>query len=292
MKSGEKETRVAQYRPAAVLQVQGVDTLTFLQGQFTQNLKTGWEGARYGLWLNQKGKVLADSFVVMGSEAAATVVSVFSPAAVIRERLEAYIIADDVAVTDVTSDWTAFAVLGEGAGEILAPWRQSALIFRGRRWGGESWECIYPVGELAGLPAARVIADEDLERLRIEAGFPKIPEEVGPGDLPNEAGLEHDAISYTKGCYLGQEVMARLKMMGQVRRRLMRVRGRGLAVPARLPVSLVCGDKTVGELRTAIAAAEGFVGVAMVTITALSDPRGIRIAGNVDTILKFEELRP
>jgi folate-binding Fe-S cluster repair protein YgfZ len=88
---------------------------------------------------------------------------------------------------------------------------------------------------------------------------------VGPGDLPNEAGLEAEAISYTKGCYLGQEVMARLKSMGQVRRRLVRVGGAGESIPA-LPVPLFGGGRAVGELRSAVRdGAGGWSGLAMLS---------------------------
>jgi folate-binding Fe-S cluster repair protein YgfZ len=87
--------------------------------------------------------------------------------------------------------------------------------------------------------------------------------------LPNEGGLEHDATSYTKGCYLGQEVMARLKSMGQVRRRLMRVEGPG-AVPAELPVPFFVGGKKVGELRSAVRVGDGFVGLAMISLLGMT----------------------
>ncbi len=74
----------------------------------------------------------------------------------------------------------------------------------------------------------------DMELMRIQADIAAVPRDIGPDDLPNEGGLEKIAISYTKGCYLGQEVMARLKSMGQVRRQLLRVTGTGAppAVPA------------------------------------------------------------
>jgi hypothetical protein len=108
-----------------------------------------------------------------------------------------------------------------------------------------------------------------MARLRIGAGIPAIGVDVGPGDLPNEAGLETAAISYTKGCYLGQEVMARLKSMGQVRRRLLRVRGSGPQVPP-LPAPVVANARQVGELRSAIAdGAGGWIGLAMLSLLHL-----------------------
>ncbi len=122
-----------RWRPAACLRVSGEDALTFLQGQFTNDLQQReTDGATYGLWLNQKGKVLADSFVRKSAANEAWIVSYFSPAAVIRERLEAYIIADDVMIEDVTESMRGLTVFGAATAADLglgAP----AWSFRGRR---------------------------------------------------------------------------------------------------------------------------------------------------------------
>ncbi len=80
---------------------------------------------------------------------------------------------------------------------------------------------------------------EAVENLRIEQGIPRWGNELSESVLPNEAGLDKRAISYTKGCYLGQEVISRIKSLGHVNRQL-----RGL-LPAG-GVSLESGDKLVG----------------------------------------------
>jgi folate-binding protein YgfZ len=108
---------------------------------------------------------------------------------------------------------------------------------------------------------------------RIAAGVPAIPDDLGPTDLPQEGGLEVGVIAYNKGCYLGQEVMARLKNLGQVRRRLHVVRGRG-APPARLAV-LYQGGKKIGELRSIAQHQEGFVALAMLALINLNARAGL-----------------
>jgi len=274
-----------RYRPSAVLKVTGEDAFLFLQGQFTQDLQPCLKGESfaYGLWLNQKGKVLGDSFVLRSGDSWLCM-SVHSAADVIRERLEAYVIADDVTIEDVTSSWTGMAAWGEAAGEALVgkvgriPTSPSGLIetaggfiFEGRRAKGPSWEWLYPAvaeAATAGLGASEV-GFEDMERLRIAAGIPSVPRDIGPEDLPNEGGLERDAISYSKGCYLGQEVMARLKTMGQVRRRLMVVEGSS-ALPAKLPATLFADGKKLGELRSAVRMGDGFIGLAMISLLAMT----------------------
>lgn len=275
------------FRPSVVLKISGEDAFAFLQGQFTQDLKPCLKGDSfaYGLWLNQKGKVLADSFVLK-RRGDWLCVSLFSGVSQVRERLESYVIADDVVIEDVTAQWSGVSVLGAGSSEALtamgtrAPdthvWVEAGggIIFQGRRTTGSSWEWLYPVAgdSPAGLlraQGAQEISAGELEWLRIEAGFPAVPRDIGPEDLPNEGGLEHDAISYTKGCYLGQEVMARLKSMGQVRRRLLRVEGPGV-VPAELPAPLFVGGKKVGELRSVVGEGEGFIGLAMISLLGMT----------------------
>lgn len=263
---------VFRWRPACWLRVTGEDASTFLQGQLTNDLRElDKTRAVYGLWLTLKGKVLADSFVLRGRLAGEFWIgSYFSPAAIIRERLESHVIADDVVIADVTAAWAGTCLLGvksPGAGETGI---SSGVVFAGRRSDEVDLECVYPVeqgepAEIASLAAPLVDSDE-MERRRLAGGIPKVPVDVGPADLPNEAGLEETAISYTKGCYLGQEVMARLKSMGQVRRRLWRVRGIASAWPA-LPAPVFAGPRQVGELRSAIGdGSGGWLGLAMVTL--------------------------
>jgi tRNA-modifying protein YgfZ len=293
--------RVASFQPVAVLEVSGEDAFSFLQGQFTQDLKGPERGAwRYGLWLNQKGKVVADSFVFRLTERVFRVVSYESPAAVIRERLEAYIIADDVTIEDQTAHWTGFTIFGPSVrewwsaqgvafspGQSFGEW-QEGLVWPGRRAGGAGWDWLVPSFKAASVAwsAESLAAPDEMERLRIQAGVPSVPRDVGPADLPNEAGLEREAISYTKGCYLGQEVMARLKTMGRVRRRLVRVRGEGVLPPA-LPLPVFWGDKRVGEIRSSAAAGDGWVGLAM-----LSAPEAgrLRLAPEGPDVIAVEAL--
>ncbi len=276
------------YRPAACLHVTGEDALSFLQGQFTQDLRSPASlAAAYGLWLNQKGKVLADSFILREASDSVWIVSLFSSASVIRERLEAYIIADDVVITDATADWQGTAIGGPGAEGWLAKEMAGVVpalgefsrfgggfVFRGRRGAETTFEWLLPVGAAEPAGGLVEVSADELERLRVAAGIPKVPQDIGVGDLPNEGGLDEVGISYTKGCYLGQEVMARLKAMGTVRRRLVRVRAGGRMPPA-VPTALLQGEKRVGELRSAVAdGSGGFVGLAMITKLGL-DPAAL-----------------
>jgi folate-binding protein YgfZ len=265
-----KTVRFHAWRPAAWLRVSGADAADFLQGQFTNDLRQAAPGRGvYGLWLNQKGKVLGDSFVIPAQgDGEFLVASYFSKADVLRQRLEAYVVADDVAVEDATAGWAAVSLLGKGAGEWLASKPREGTFFAGRRSAEENWEWAFPSALIEAvrkeLSGAGEIAAPELERLRISAGIPAVPADAGPGDLPNEALLGTDAISGTKGCYLGQEVMARLRSRGKLRRKLFRVAGAGS--PPSLPAPLWQGGRAVGELRSFAPDGAGFVGLAMLTL--------------------------
>lgn len=278
---------------ATLIRVTGDDAFSFLQGQFTNELRAAPGSVTYGLWLNQKGKVLADSHILRLAENEFLLVSATSPAATLLERLEAYIIADDVVLADETGVARGITLWGDGCGEILKgvageipesgkfSHRDGAWIFAGRGVAGENYEIIGPDTILVGwqqLLLAQGSVDAtagEWELARISSGIPAIPQEIGPTDLPNEAGLEVTAISYTKGCYLGQEVMARLKNLGQVRRHLRRVHGAG-AVPGKGAL-LFQAERKVGEIRSAVSAGEGFVGLAMLTRMGLDESAGFTV---------------
>jgi folate-binding protein YgfZ len=263
---------VFPYRPACLLRASGPDAAAFLQGQFTNDLGRIAPGqAIYGLWLDRRGRVLADSHVARAPGGADFwIASVSSPAAVIGRHLEDHIVADDVAIEDMTSGWSGLSLIGAGAGEWLSAEPRAGLFFPGRRSSGENWEWLYPDGDggaaVAAVAVARKASADEVARMRIAAGIPSIPADIGPSDLPNEGGLESAAISYSKGCYLGQEVMARLKSRGRVRRALVRAAGNG--APPAVPAALWRGDRKEGELRSAVpdAAGRGYLGLALVSV--------------------------
>jgi tRNA-modifying protein YgfZ len=243
-------------------------------------------GSVYGLWLNVKAKVVADSFVLRGEAGEFWIGSYFSPAATIRERLESFIIADDVTIEDQTDAWRGISWIG-GA----PPAEFGARVrFPGRRSQAQTIELVFPARESAEVRdfcrGARELSAGEMERLRIEAGIPAAPRDLGLGDLPNEGGLEAEAISYTKGCYLGQEVIARLRSMGQVRRRLLRVTGEGENFPA-LPVPIFSAGRRVGELRSAaLDGAGGFTGLAMLSLLHLTPGAKLSFAPEAEPVLR------
>lgn len=250
------------WRPATWLHVAGPDAFSFLQGQFSNDLKAlGDGGAVYGLWLNQKGRVLADSFVLHGSGPAAFWVgSYFSPAGTIRERLESHLIADEVEIEDQTDRWHGLTCFGSvRPAEVDG---NEAISFPGRRGSGPFTEWL--MTREPASPQGQPLSAVEMEERRISAGIPAVPRDIGPGDLPQEGGLETSAVSFNKGCYLGQEVMARLNSMGTPRRRLFQVTGVGPHPP--IGTALQQDGRPIGEMRSTVATGNGFIGLAMLQL--------------------------
>jgi len=275
----------------AWVRVTGEDAATFLQGQCTQDVHKMQAGeARMALWLTLKGRVIGESLVLRGASASDWWLwSAFTEGETLKARLEEFIIADDVVVEDCGAGWEQTTLAGEAArawlhealGGVEPPtegaWAElrGGVVLAGRRGQEQVWDWLRPAGgasvetewAAAGLGE---LTEEALRRARLAAGVPAIPDEFGPADLPQEAGLETVAISFNKGCYLGQEVMARLHAMGQVRRRLVRVTGEGAAVAKGAGLRAMATGKRVGEVRAAVEDGRGgWLGLAMVNLLGL-----------------------
>jgi len=274
-------------RPGAVLRATGADAFPFLQSQFSNDLKNPGveQPVTYGLWLDHKGKIQADSFVLEKNQEDFLLVSYDGPSALLRGQLESRLVADEVTLTDETENfcllhlWPAEpdADLSELVDRLADP--AICESWMGRRPAAFGcWDLLAPpevmgkiVGELNMLGAVAASA-EDLHGLRMVAGVPAVPQDAGPGDLPQEARLEGAAVSFDKGCYLGQEVMSRLHTQGHVNRALWQVtwEGHEKLPPATEPAPLFAGDVPAGELRSRVSQDGKALGLAMLKLRALT----------------------
>ncbi len=263
---------------SAVLRVVGPDANTYLQGQFTQDLRISSGAVAYGLWLDQKGRIQGDSHLLKRAENDWLVASFSMPAGKLRERLEAYLIADEVELIDESATWAGLLVWGGPATPTPPP---GGVDLPSRRAGPNARQWLVPAAAIesaiAALGATAVSVDRDgVARERLRAAIPAVPDDLGARDLPQEGNLDDGAISYTKGCYLGQEVMARLKNLGQVRRALHLVRGEGAPPPS--GGMLFQGEQKVGELRTVVGEGDGFLAMAMLSLVNLKPAPGLALA--------------
>ena len=254
------------YEPAAHLYVTGEDAADFLQSQFSNELRPFESGrSSYGLWLDVKGRVVADSWIYCEDAERFRIISERSDGALIREKLESHIVADEVEI-ESGAPLAGLAVIGSTPDASSRASLDGALILESRRAGSQSRDIFFPDAtsredflSASGLEAVRGMRF-DAERVR--AGIAGLHAEVCVGDMPGEAGLVGTVVSLTKGCFLGQEVVARMHHVGRPQRGLFLVRGDG-PLPQRLSGMENEEGKTLGELRTVLAADGGWQGVAM-----------------------------
>ena len=215
---------IADFSDRVKLRLTGADRVRFLNGQVTANVRSLAPGeARPACVTTAKGRLCADVCI----HATADALLVDADVAVretLPPRLERYIISDDVTLADVSDDFhllhlVGVAVTETGLGEIAAASSRANRLGRPGLdiWlGNTEFASVWPE-----LSAKFQLLDERLvESLRIEAGIPRWGRELDENTLPPEAGLERTHIDYEKGCYIGQEVISRLKSIGHVNRRL------------------------------------------------------------------------
>jgi len=254
------------YEISAHLIVSDEDAADFLQSQFSNDLRPFSEGrCTYGLWLDVKGKIVADSWVLCEGEERFRVFSEQCDGQLIKEKLEHHIIADDV-VIEPGEKLLGLAVVGESSDHLVARSGTPLFCFSGRRSSSPSYELIF--GDAASRRAwaeeneCEIVSKYWIQEERMKAGIPQVRSEVLPGDLPGEAGLVEDAVSLTKGCFLGQEVVARMHNVGRPQRGLFDRSGAGGPPEAPCAVTNEAG-KQLGDLRTSVSAGGGWRGVAM-----------------------------
>lgn len=245
----------------AKLRVSGDDRQRFLNGQITNDIrKASSSEAIEACILNAKGKMNAHVFISAGAECFWVDAD---PALrdALGARLERYVIADDVQIADVSDQMSIFHVLASSGPELDVECRVISV----RRFlepGWDIWLDASNHGSVLKELSARFefVNDADAESFRIKQGIPKWGTELTEEIIPIEANLESRTIDYEKGCYIGQEVISRMKMSGQTNKRLCGLvasAGSGLSPQTRL--------------------AERKKEVGWITSTALSDGREIAL---------------
>jgi folate-binding protein YgfZ len=220
-----REKLAHHVRPAGTLDVTGADRESFLQGQLTQDVRGLAPGeSRAAAGLTPKGKLL---FVarVLGLEDRLRMVVPEVLRLPVLEHLRKYAVFTKVAIEDRTPDFVRVGLYGPEGGRFVLP----EGVFDLQAGGEFSADVLVPVDRWSELESllrdagSAEVDEETAEILRVEAARPRFGRDLDSGNLPDEIGMD-DAISTTKGCYVGQEVVARLRTYGRVNRRLVRFR--------------------------------------------------------------------
>lgn len=230
--------------------ITGADRARWLNGQVTNNVKDLRVGQGcYAALVNAKGKLQSDLNIFCLAD---ELLLDFEPGLTssVSQRLEKYVIADDVQVVDVTQHYGLLSVQGPKSDAVVQglalfkeiptqPMRFTSIkdatlgeiyLMNEPRTGAKGFDLFVPTPALGAVMDKLIAAARELggracgwtalETARIEAGIPRFGADMDESNLAPEAGIESRAISYTKGCYIGQEVTARIRTYGQVAKSL------------------------------------------------------------------------
>ncbi len=261
--------------PKALLRISGEDAEDYLQSQLSVDVGKLPVGAmRFALRLNTRGRVLAGGYLLKQGDEDFLLFSRGNEASEWVKRLDENVVADEVEFTDESSSWMAQVLGGTGIGNFLqskgltVPQEgqftemKEGILFLDERLPANTFTLLGKTGLACATDnGVREIGWEEIHKQRIEAGLFSVPEEIGPENLPQEGGLENGSVDFQKGCYLGQETMARIHATGKVRMQARAVTWDANQAPA-LPSPVLQGDKPVATLKSAVAANDGsFLGV-------------------------------
>ena len=200
------------------LRLTGADRLRYLNGQISNDARKASDAAAvHACVLTQKGKINADVFIHCDGES--FIVDSDADREELIARLDRYIIADDVQIADVTDEFALVHFLGEASDF------GDARLVKSNRYGFDGRD-LWIRKDAHDLYAQKLatqlsFCDGDCEEVfRIERGVPRWGRELSDEIIPTEANLEADVVDFAKGCYIGQEVISRIKMSGQTNKRL------------------------------------------------------------------------
>jgi folate-binding protein YgfZ len=273
-----EECGLLEHSDRGKLLVSGPEAAEYLQGQLTNDVEALEPGdGLYAALLDRKGHMQGDVRVLRPGAASDLWLDT-EPEAIeaVRRHLQMYKIGREVEVADVGAERAIFSLVGPRSVEVVgcaalpenaceevaiagAPCLAAATA--------AGVDVFAPADErnrvreaLLGAGAVEV-SPEAMEIVRIEAGRPRFGAEMGTETMPAEAGIVEQAVSFTKGCYIGQETVARLHYKGRPNRLL---RGLRLDAPAAAGAPLRLGEKPVGALGSAaVSPALGPIGLAI-----------------------------
>jgi folate-binding protein YgfZ len=271
--------RAALLSPAdrARIAVAGRDRASYLQGLLTNDIAALRPGTGcYAAWLTPQGRMTTDMHVFESGD----MILLDVPAPVrgpVLQRLDQFIFTEDVQLSDLTDALSEIGVHGPNAAAVLGrtlsfaagveEWAQYAnarvafadapvVVARVDRFGVPGYTLFVEPGRGSELSAALErsgatrVGGEAVEAMRVEAGYPLFGVDMDEQTIPLEAGIEPRAISMSKGCYVGQEVIVRVlhRGHGRVARRLIGLR---LREPARAAARIHAAGRDIGSVTSA-----------------------------------------
>ena len=264
-----------------VIRVRGGDRVRWTNGMVSNDVARLAQGPTqsgcHALLLTAQGRIVADLHVLAREDELWLELAREALPDVLK-RLERYVIADDVALSDASDALRRFALEGERAVELLAravgapvalaPDSGIEVALGGAQavvcawgWSGApAYQIFAPTDAAAAVEQALLAAGGDelergdaetLEVLRIEAGTPRQGFELSEDVLPAETGLVGRAVNLAKGCYTGQEIVARMESRGSASHRLVGLRFASDAEPPPHGAPIHAGEQVIGNVTSA-----------------------------------------
>jgi folate-binding protein YgfZ len=256
------------------LEMLGADRQRFLNAYVTCDVKAlaAGDGA-YGFMTSAQGRILSDAVVLVHADRLGLEVGPGQEDA-IAGHLRKHVIADRVEIRPL-AEMLPLTLVGPRAAAVLGPaaaavpegeWKHARAMVEGTevtlqrtgRMGAPAFTLWTPVSsaphlaeQLLTREGVRQVSPEALEVLRAEAGIPRFGQDYGPENFPQETGAT-EAVSYTKGCYLGQEVVARIHYRGGVQKLLRRFVFEGEDAAPRPGVRLYLAERESGAATTIV----------------------------------------
>jgi folate-binding protein YgfZ len=249
----------------------GAEVGEFLQGQVTNDVEALEPGSGcYAALLDHKGKIRADMRVLRGEEWFWLDCEALGHDP-LSKTIKMYSLGRDVRSDDVTATRAILSLIGPAAREALDPAPPEIEhafvegehgIYVTTHLGVDIITAADQADAVRDALGIEPVSEEAAECVRIESGRPRHGPDMGPGTIPQEAGLNERAVSFEKGCYVGQETVARLHYKGKPNRFL---RGLRLTAEAQSGAAIVFGDKQVGTIGSVcVSPAHGPIALALV----------------------------
>ncbi|HEX2415510.1 MAG TPA: glycine cleavage T C-terminal barrel domain-containing protein [Thermoleophilaceae bacterium] len=234
--------------------VRGGEAADFLQGQVSNEVEQLAPGSGcYATILTAKGKLRTDLRIIRGRDFFWLDTEAIGHA-VLRHMLQTYSLGRDVSWEDLSSDHAILSLIGPGADALAEPLPDAAehsMTDTGQGlWvradlGLDLLVSADKADEWRDRLGVATVSEEAAECVRIESGRPRLGYDMDAETMPQEAGINERAVSFTKGCYVGQETVARLHYRGKPNRHL---RGLKLSEPGERGAEIRLGERVVGRL--------------------------------------------
>lgn len=287
------------------IEVTGADRATFLHSFCTNDVKRLAPGQGCEAFVtNHQGKTIGHICITCQANRL-LLETVAGQAAALMAHFDGFVIGEDIAFRDLTAETAEFLVAGaqasaalqqatgsEPPGEVhahvLAKLGGREVTIRRSDFAGP--ESFFIESTRAAAPAVQAALDsfatacqaEAVEIVRIEAGSPLFGQDIREDNLPQEIGRDAQAISFRKGCYLGQETVARIDALGHVNRTLVGVAFAGTTVP-QPGCELLSADKPVGNVTSACYSPRAAAPLALAFVRRMQATAGTQLTCELGT---------